>query len=179
MRYGGKLGDYGFFRVYAKTSTFANTETARGAAVRDEWGRSQAGFRADWSHDADTFTLSADTYSGESEDRGTVIGIRFGSIQVSGSDVLGRWKRAAAGGSLEVQTYYDHTERDDLLFFRPYDDIFDVEVTHSIRSASTTCSGAAATAARATRSTPATPRRSSRRARISIGRTCTFKTRSN
>jgi iron complex outermembrane receptor protein len=133
VRYGGKLGDYGFFRAYAKSSTFANTETASGAAIRDEWGRSQAGFRADWHHDADTFTLSADTYSGESEDRGTVVGFAFGSIEVSGSNVLGRWSRElSTGGTLEVQTYFDHTERDDLLFFRPYDDIFDVEVTHSI-----------------------------------------------
>jgi iron complex outermembrane receptor protein len=133
VRYGGALGGNGHFRAYAQSSSFANTENENGAAVRDEWNRTQVGFRADWDHGADGFTLQADSYAGESEDRGTLAGLSLGSVEVAGSNVLGRWtRRLASGGTLQVQSYFDHVERDDPVFFRPTDDIFDVEVTHSI-----------------------------------------------
>jgi iron complex outermembrane receptor protein len=133
VRYGGELGAAGSFRAYVKTSDLANTQTAAGADIKNAWDRSQAGFRADWDHGMDRFTLQADVYEGESEDRGSVIGFAFGSIEVGGHNVLGRWtRRLANSGELQVQSYFDHTERDDVLFFRPDDDIFDVEVTHSI-----------------------------------------------
>jgi iron complex outermembrane receptor protein len=132
-RYGGKLGDHGHFRAYAKGSRLANTENTLGAAIANEWDRAQLGFRADWDTGRDEFTLQADTYSGESQDRGTVLGFAFGTVSVAGSNVLGRWTRRLDNGELRVQSYFDHTERDDALFFRPKDDIFDVEITHSRR----------------------------------------------
>jgi len=132
VRYGGELGTKGHFRVYAKGANLANTETATGAAVRNEWDRTQVGFRADWDTGRDRLTLQADTYQGESEDRGTVVGFAFGSIKVGGGNVLGRWTRQLeSGGEFQVQSYYDHATRDDLLFFRPKADTFDVEATHS------------------------------------------------
>src|SRR6185503_12719687 len=92
----------------------------------------QLGFRADWDHGNDRFTLQADAYEGQSEDRGSALGFAFGSIEVGGHNVLGRWTRSLANsGELQVQTYFDHTEREDVLFFRPKADIFDVEATHS------------------------------------------------
>ena len=50
-----------------------------------------------------------------------------------GANVLGRWTRALANGSeLRVQSYLDHAERDDALFFRPRRDTFDVEIQHGV-----------------------------------------------
>ena len=133
VRYGGALGTYGHFRAYVQTSDWANLETASGSDVRNEWGRGQVGFRADWDRGADRFTLQADVYEGESEDRGTLLGFAFGSIEVAGHNVLGRWTRNLGDGAeLQVQSYVDHAERNDMLFFRPDADIFDVEVTHAI-----------------------------------------------
>ncbi len=133
VRYGGELGGSGSFRAYAKTSSWANLETAAGSENVNGWDRAQVGFRADWDFGADRFTLQSDVYEGESEDRGTVLGFTFGRIEVGGHNVLGRWTRSLANsGELRVQTYFDHAERDDSLFFRPEADIFDVELTHSI-----------------------------------------------
>ncbi|HEX5048140.1 MAG TPA: TonB-dependent receptor [Gammaproteobacteria bacterium] len=132
VRYGGGLGGSGHFRAYAKTSSLANTQTAGGADLLNAWDRTQVGFRADWDQGNDRFTLQADAYEGESEDRGSALGFAFGSIEVGGHNVLGRWTRHLAdAGELRVQSYFDHTEREDVLFFRPDADIFDVEVTHS------------------------------------------------
>jgi iron complex outermembrane receptor protein len=134
VRYGGAFGNSGHFRVYAKTSNLASTDSASGADILNEWDRGQLGFRADWDGgSADRFTLQADVYEGKSEDRGTVAGFAFGAIEVAGHNVLGRWTRAlSSGGELRVQSYFDHAERDDRLFFRPDADIFDLEVTHAI-----------------------------------------------
>ena len=134
VRYGGEIGGGGHFRAYAKSSNLGNLETAAGATVRNEWDRTQIGFRADWDTDRGGITLQADAYQGESEDRGNVLGFVFGQIQVGGANVLGRWnRRLDSGGELRVQTYLDHATRDDFLFFRPTADIFDVEATYAIK----------------------------------------------
>jgi iron complex outermembrane receptor protein len=133
VRYGGELGASGHYRAYVKGSSLASLATAAGADLHNGWDRSQAGFRADWEHGDDRFTLQSDVYEGESDDRGSALGFTFGRIEVAGHNVLGRWtRRLANAGELQVQSYFDHAERDDALFFRPKADIFDVEVTHSI-----------------------------------------------
>ncbi|HEX6997149.1 MAG TPA: TonB-dependent receptor [Gammaproteobacteria bacterium] len=133
VRYGGSLGEHGSYRVYGKSLHAENTLRATGESALDEWRRHQAGFRADWTLDRDTVTVQADVYDGQSQDRGTVNGIDFERVEVSGANVLGRWTRRLANGSeLRVQSYFDHAEREDLLFFRPEADIFDVEVQHGL-----------------------------------------------
>jgi iron complex outermembrane recepter protein len=132
IRYGG-AGANGEFRVYAKATHLDNTVRESGVALGDEWSRGQVGFRADWDYGEDEITIQGDIYRGRSEDRGTVVGIAFGRIEVGGGNVLGRWTRRLRGGSeLKIQSYFDHAERDDMLFFRPEADIFDVDVQHSI-----------------------------------------------
>ena len=132
-RYGGELGDNGHFRFYGKVTQLDNTHTANDAGALDEWQRGQAGFRADWDFGRDIVTVQSDIYSGESQDRGTILGFSFGRIEVSGSNVLGRWTRKISDRSeLQIQSYLDHAERDDFLFFRPSADILDVEAQHTI-----------------------------------------------
>jgi iron complex outermembrane recepter protein len=131
VRYGGMLGQSGHYRAYAKLATFDDTARASGRSALDAWSRQQVGFRADWNADRDGVTLQADVYDGRSQDRGAAAGFEFGRIEVSGANVLGRWTRSLANGSeLRVQSYFDHTERDDSLFFRPRRDTFDVELQH-------------------------------------------------
>jgi iron complex outermembrane receptor protein len=133
VRYGGELGAAGSFRAYAKTTDLEHTDRASGAAQPDGWERAQVGFRADWDYGANGLTLQADAYGGESEDRGTIAGLPFGSVEVAGANILGRWTRELAGGSnLQVQAYVDRAERDDFLFFRPKAEILDVEAQHTV-----------------------------------------------
>jgi iron complex outermembrane receptor protein len=133
LRYGGRLGASGHYRAYAKTARFDATQRANGTSALDAWSRSQVGFRADWALDGDGLTLQADVYDGRSQDRGEAAGFAFGRIEVSGANVLGRWTRRLPNGSqLRVQSYFDGTERDDSLFFRPRRDTFDVEAEHGL-----------------------------------------------
>jgi iron complex outermembrane receptor protein len=137
-RYGGKLGDNGHFRVYAKGSQLQNTKQANGTAAADgrDWG--QGGFRADWSEARDSFTLQGDGYQGRAEDRGSVAvfppftpALPAGRIETSGLNLLGRWTRSHDDGSqTRVQMYFDRTEHDDRLLYRPRSDIFDIEFQH-------------------------------------------------
>ncbi len=136
-RHGGKLGDNGHYRVYAKGSQLQNTKTASGAAVIDGRDFGQGGFRADWKASRDSFTLQGDAYQGRAEDRGSLpslVGpVEVGRIEVSGLNLLGRWTRGHDGGAhTRVQMYFDRTEHDDRLLYRPSSTIFDVEVQHGL-----------------------------------------------
>jgi iron complex outermembrane receptor protein len=131
LRYGGPLGESGHYRAYVKAAGVDATQRSSGVSALDQWSRQQAGFRADWNGERDDVTLQADVYDSRSQDRGTVSGSTFGRIEVAGANVLGRWTHDLANGSeLRVQSYFDHEERDDVLFFRPRRDTFDVEVQH-------------------------------------------------
>ena len=129
VRYGGKIGDSGHYRVYAKTQEFQNTHTAAGASLPDGFQRGQGGFRADWTGAAGrSFTLQGDAYSGKAENRAV-----FGPIEVSGMNLLARWhERLSSGSDFQLQAYYDRTERSDFSLFQGDVDTYDIEFKHAI-----------------------------------------------
>jgi len=125
VRYGGTLDSGGNYRVYAKGFEQFNTATSTGAPVSDRFDRGQAGFRADWGGAIPSMTVQGDIYSGVSESDPA------GKPTLSGMNLLGRWTRQlAAGGSFNIQSYYDHTERNDPFTFGDIDDTFDIEFQH-------------------------------------------------
>jgi iron complex outermembrane receptor protein len=134
FRYGGQLGENGHFRAYGKTIKLNNTKTASGTDVLDGWERHQIGFRSDWRLDGGQLTVQGDAYHGVSEPRGRVFGvIEIHPLDVSGANLLASWTQKLAGGSdLRVQTYYDHSERNDTLLYQPKVDIFDFEFQHGL-----------------------------------------------
>lgn len=133
LRYGGSIGEDGNFRVYAKGSRQQNTQQANGAPVADGWDRAQAGFRGDWGLAQGAFTLQGDTYSANAEQRGMVLGMPLGRIEVSGYNLLARWSRQlSADSDLRVQAYVDHADREDFASFSPLTDIYDLEVQHAV-----------------------------------------------
>jgi iron complex outermembrane receptor protein len=84
----------------------------------DEWRMGQAGFRTDWDGGArDTFTFQGDIYR---EGAGAVNSYAlysppsevnaYGTADLTGGNLLGRWKRALNDGSdFQVQAYFDRT----------------------------------------------------------------------
>ena len=92
-------------------------------------GTGRLGFRADWDRGGNRFTLQADAYDGE-------LGIAaahsaaFGSIEIGGTTCLDGGRGVSRAPASSSQSYYDHTERDDSLFFGRRH--LHVEVTHSI-----------------------------------------------
>src|SRR5258706_6882889 len=131
-RYGGELGGSGHFRLYAKGFDEANTNQENGTPLSDGWERAQTGFRADWGHAGDGFTLQGDAYRGR-------LDLAVPDDQhIAGSNLLGRWTHQLAGGDqIQVQGYFDHTELDipqggTIGTLSEWLNIADIEFQHSI-----------------------------------------------
>jgi iron complex outermembrane receptor protein len=136
-RYGGKLGDSGFFRVFGQYSE-RDATFHPSATTSDDWRIGHAGFRADWdASSSDTLTLQGDLYRaniGQFAPAIDVIGRPgpTGNLEVhaTGGNVLGRWRRQLASGSdLQLRAYFDRTHRDDPSFRDDLDTV-DVELQH-------------------------------------------------
>jgi iron complex outermembrane recepter protein len=127
-RYGGAMGD-GSYRVYGRSFDVFNTSSASGATASDGWGRAQVGFRTDWGTTANGFTIQGDAY------RGKIDQLVGNDSTISGGNLLGRWNRdLAQWGGLQVQAYFDNTERDIPGTFGEHLNIFDFEFQHSPRA---------------------------------------------
>ena len=120
-RYGGKLGDSGFFRVFGQYSE-RDATFHPSATTSDDWRIGHAGFRADWdASSSDTLTLQGDLYRaniGQFAPAINVIGRPgpTGNLEVhaTGGNVLGRWRHQLASGSdLQLRAYFDRTHRND------------------------------------------------------------------
>ncbi len=128
-RYGGAMGTVGSYRVYGRFFDVFNTSNASGATASDGWSKGQVGFRTDWGTAANGFTLQGDAYRGSLDQ---AIG---DDTSISGNNLLGRWNRdLAEWGQLQVQSYFEHTERDIPGTFAERLNIFDVEFQHGLRA---------------------------------------------
>jgi iron complex outermembrane receptor protein len=100
----------------------------------------QTGFRTDWdTHSPDKLTLQGDIYSG---DAGQRVGITSYSqpfmtnveqnAELGGGNLLGRWERdLGSGSSVQLQTYYDRTNRRQASFAESRD-TFDIDFIHHL-----------------------------------------------
>jgi iron complex outermembrane receptor protein len=121
VRYGGRFGEDGAWRVYGKYSDEPQTRRANGAGIGDAWNRTQVGFRADW---GGAFTLQGDAYSADIDQLAT-------TRKLHGFNLLGRWtKRMDDGADIRVQAYYDRVERDQPGAIREVLDTYDLEFQH-------------------------------------------------
>ena len=104
-RYGGKLDAETAYRFYGKAFASGAMELADGSSAHDGWNRGQGGFRIDRSLADDTFTVQGDGYRAlESQPGGP-------DERIYGANVLGRWQHRGEHSELQIQAYYDFTER--------------------------------------------------------------------
>jgi iron complex outermembrane receptor protein len=138
LRYGGKLGESGYFRAYAKHFSRDNFVDATGVDAVDKWDQQRGGFRIDYDpQDKDTLTMQGESYSGNSgqtvtEPRLTSPYARtFSDVtHVSGSYLRTNWRHGLDGGAdLSLQFYYDHTSRDPAAL-RELRDTYDLDFQH-------------------------------------------------
>ena len=135
-RYGGKLGDSGFFRVFGQYSE-RDATFHPSATTSDDWRIGYAGFRADWdANSSDTLTLQGDCIaptSASSLPRSTSSGARADRQSRSPCH---RRQRAGAGGISSrpagpaLRAYFDRTHRNDPSF---HDDLDTVDVELQLR----------------------------------------------
>src|SRR5437667_2685168 len=115
FRYGSGNGKNLNFRFYGKAFTRGPEFHANNRQF-DDWRMGQGGFRSDWEpNHRDGFTFQGDFYNG---DAGGITGIAslsppFMTIvernaELSGGNLLGRWRRLLGEGSdVDLQAYYD------------------------------------------------------------------------
>jgi len=137
FRYGGKAGANAFYRVYGKAFSRDALFHHDGRNF-DDWRMGQVGFRTDWSHrERDNFTLQGDLYGGETGQRTNITTLSPPALtmleknaDLSGGNILARWRRQTSGTSnVEVQAYYDRTNRRELSF-QENRDTFDLDFQH-------------------------------------------------
>lgn len=106
-QYGTDIGHSAAVRVYARSVRRGAEQLAGGASAHDNWYKTEAGLRADWSRDSNALLLEGDTYRAL-ENLGTP---GAGDLRVSGADFLGRWLHSSARSKVQVQAYVDQSER--------------------------------------------------------------------
>ena len=128
LRYGGETANGGHYRVYGKFADNDNLRTAAGGESLTGWRRAQTGFRTDWGNAGRSVTLQGDAYDGRLHQQGTQ------DIGISGVNLNGRMNRTLDGGStLNLQAYWDHTERNQPLAYAERLDTFDIQLQHSLQ----------------------------------------------
>jgi iron complex outermembrane receptor protein len=139
-RYGGGNGKGFNYRAYV-FGFDRGPEFHPSAEQYDRWRAIQGGFRLDLAkNDRDTLTLQGDLYDEGAGERvnATTYAPPYTQIlaktgRLSGGNILGRWKRVLGEGQdLEVQTYYDRTNRHEPNFAETRD-TFDFDFIHRFR----------------------------------------------
>jgi iron complex outermembrane recepter protein len=139
-RYGGKIGDDGFYRVYGKyfdRSPFFDPNQP----ANDGWNQGRVGFRSDWDvagSKSDTFTLQGDHYvgaSGLNAYRAQTVQPYMvpleGSVRNTGDNVLTRFRHIVDDDSdWSVQSYFDNFVRDNTVLNSERVRTFDVELQY-------------------------------------------------
>lgn len=109
LRYGGKIGDNLYYRVYGtafkRDGTILDEDHSE---VNDGWKMAQGGFRMDWdATEKSQLSLQANHYDDRPDPDSNH------PIVASGNNIVTRWKNAVSERSdLQLQLYYDHTWRD-------------------------------------------------------------------
>ena len=129
LQYGGRINDQLTYRLYATDFTDDDTKTSTGAKAHDNWSNPQGGFRLDWTPaPADLVTLQGDAYKGSDAQAGAP------NEDIAGRNLLTRWNHAwDDGAALQVQAYYDRTERGSAGGGNFVLDTYDLDVQDSFR----------------------------------------------
>lgn len=141
MRYGGKLGEDFFYRVYGKYKENDNSVDASDINDSfDENNLGQMGYRVDWKlSEVNTFKFHGDIYNGKVEQRQPVavltpaVGVMNvdKENEVSGFNVLGQWTHQTSEASnWSLQAYYDRAKRQNTATVDIKVDTLDVDFKH-------------------------------------------------
>ena len=148
VRHGGTMGDGegdGFWRAYAQRRDVPDSVDIFGPGHNnDNWFHQRGGFRTDWDPAVDeSVTVQGDVYAGRLKyltwwtDPVGGDYIYEQTSHQSGGNLLGRWSSQLADDEhVEVQAYYDRTERSNLAYSEIRDTV-DVEFSHHVELSDT------------------------------------------
>jgi len=125
IRYGGKLDDQTYYRIYGKGTDTDDFKLTDGSDAHDGWNTWRTGFRIDRYTDADnTFTLQGDFFqerAGQMTKQWRLappfLNILNQTNDTDGQYILARWTHVHSPQSdSSLQFYYDRLEHGDYLF---------------------------------------------------------------
>ena len=130
VRYGLKLNDDAFLRVYAKGGQGDDSRLAGGGASVDAWQSGLGGFRLDWNPTgADTVMVQGEFYAGSS-DQFSSVAFPYDPARSHGGHALARWTRELADDSrMSLQFFYNRNAVDSEGFKEDRDQ-YDLEFQH-------------------------------------------------
>lgn len=141
LRYGGKLGENAYYRIYGKYLDRDSSELRGGGEANDSWWMSRGGFRLDYiPNEQNLLTLQGDYYGGDLDQTITVplvtppyLTALTDEVNTSGGNILGRWTHDfSADSQLAFKLYYDHQDRDRVVYAEKRD-TFDLDLQHHFR----------------------------------------------
>ena len=130
LRYGGKIGNDTYYRVYAKSENTSGFQNNNGKNLNDGENSTRAGFRIDkYPDSANTFTVQGDYHYS------VVEGITSVNLDTlpggSSGNILGRWVHSDSPESgFELQVYFDHVDRMTPLVVNYRHDALDLDFEH-------------------------------------------------
>ena len=140
-RYGGKVGDNTYYRVYGKYFDWYPSIDSTGATAGDGWHALRGGFRVDSTATrTDSLTVQGDIYTDAFGETLTIPSMTspvysntFGNQGTNGGgDILGRWNHSFARSSTSLQMYYDNTNITDPSLFSDHEAVYDIDFQHDI-----------------------------------------------
>ncbi len=138
VRYGGQVGDKGYYRAYAKYFDWGSATNLAGQNAEDGWHQLRGGFRSDWtlSH-ADSLTVQGDVYNSRDGETLTLPTLTapysstFTNVgEYSGGNLLGRWNHSFSNSSFSLQGYFDRTNYSDNSLFVDHESVYDIDFQH-------------------------------------------------
>ncbi|MCP5005924.1 MAG: TonB-dependent receptor plug domain-containing protein, partial [Planctomycetes bacterium] len=141
LRYGNKIGNDAYFRVYSKYFNRDNAVDASGKKTNDSWHAQRGGFRIDWDiKKQDSLTVQGDIYDSKFGETAATVSLTspFSNTinddsKFAGWNVLTRWKHTFSEYSnFELQLYYDQTERESIKL-REDRDTYDFDFQHRFK----------------------------------------------
>jgi iron complex outermembrane recepter protein len=125
-RHGFGLSEDIAVRAHARTFERDASRLRGGGDAGDASRGRAAGFRADWSHGADAVTLIGGVYTGKTDARPV-----YGPVELNGSNITGRWShKLGETSNVDLQAYYDSSERRDNFLLQEDAQIFDIETKY-------------------------------------------------
>jgi iron complex outermembrane receptor protein len=139
-RYGGKIGDDVYYRLYSKYSDWEPSVGPSGENGSDGWHSVRGGFRVDTTpSQADSLTIQGDLYHsnfGETLSVPTLTApysSTFPNVgDYSGGNILGHWNHTFSRSSTSLQMYYDDTNTADNSLFTDHEAVYDIDFQHDI-----------------------------------------------
>ena len=140
VRYGGKIGDSTFYRIYTKYFDWEPSIDATGKPANDGWDAVRGGFRVDAQPSGpNAFTLQGDLYHSGYNETLTIptLNLPYSNTfpndgDYDGGNILGRWTHSFARSSTSLQVYFDNTNVVDNSLFTDHENVYDIDFQHDI-----------------------------------------------